>query len=86
MLVQDGKTISENFTVPSVVTVDGTEFTVTWKSNNEIVTIVDLDENYKNVVVDYQSNKDGNKTVILTATISKGKNRIVKITPLMSKN
>ena len=78
MLVQDGKTISENFTVPSVVTVDGTEFTVTWKSNNEIVTIVDLDENYKNVVVDYQSNKDGNKTVILTATISKGKNRIVK--------
>ena len=78
MLPQDKQVCNDDFQVPAVVVLEGVTFTVTWVSDNEIVSIVDLNDNYKKVVVDYKNNKDSEQTVSLTATVSNGTDNFKK--------
>ena len=78
VLVQDKQTVSDDFQVPGIVKLEGVTFNVTWVSDNPVATIVDLDENYKKVVIDYKNNKDAEQTVVLSAIVSNGKNSFEK--------
>ena len=73
VLTQDKQEVKDDFEVPAIIKVQDEIYTVTWTSNNPIVTIADLDDNFKKVIVNYEDNNEGDLNITLTATIKGAK-------------
>lgn len=78
VLTQDKQEIRDDFEVPAIVKIQDTVYTITWTSNNPLVTIENLNDNFKKVIVNYEDNLEALSTVTLTATISNGKKSVEK--------
>lgn len=78
VLTQDKQEVKDDFEVPAVVKLQDEVFTITWTSNNPLVTIENLNDKFKKVKVNYKSNTEGLATITLTAKIESGKYNVEK--------